>query len=172
MRFTESPRHPHVGLKRANSPVGPKLKAHVEASDAQRFIPAAAANNLDSLDAILKVRPDFVAAPWSSGDARRPRHYALMDRAPEMMRMLIAIAEERVPPLASGQPDEDGPLVLRAYLHRHRARCHLGLPTTQRRRSLCVVGARRRGVADRFGEWHFIRHEARRTKSPDGATAE
>ena len=43
--------------------MGPKLKAHVEASDAQRFIPAAAANNLDSLDAILKVRPDLVAAP-------------------------------------------------------------------------------------------------------------
>ena len=29
-------------------------------------------------------------------------------------RHAIATAEERVPPLASGQPDEDGPLVLRA----------------------------------------------------------
>ena len=80
MTFTESPRHPQGGLKRANPPVGPKLKAHVEGSDAQRFIPAAAANNLDRLDAILMVRPDLVAAPWSYGDARRALRYALMDR--------------------------------------------------------------------------------------------
>jgi hypothetical protein len=70
VRFTESPRHPHVGLERANSPVGPKLKAHLDGSDAQQFIRAAAANNLDRLDAMLKVRPDLVAAPWSYGDAR------------------------------------------------------------------------------------------------------
>jgi glutathione S-transferase len=94
VRFTESPRHPHVGLKRANSPVGPKLKAHVEGSDAQQFIRAAAANNLDRLDAMLKVRPGLVAAPWSYGDARRALQYALMDRAPEMVRMLMRAVEE------------------------------------------------------------------------------
>jgi hypothetical protein len=94
VRFTESPRHPHVGLERANSPVGPKLKAHVDGSDAQQFIRAAAANNLDRLDAMLKVRPDLVAAPWSYGDARRALHYALMDRAPEMVRMLMRAVEE------------------------------------------------------------------------------
>src|SRR4029453_2945759 len=94
VRFTESPRHPHVGLKRANSPVGPKLKAHVEGSDAQQFIRAAAANNLDRLDAMLKVRPGLVAAPWSYGDARRALQYALMDRAPELVRMLRRAVEE------------------------------------------------------------------------------
>ena len=30
-------------------------------------------------------------------------------------------------------------------------------------------GRRRRGVADCFGQWHFVRHEARRTKGPNGA---
>jgi hypothetical protein len=46
------------------------------------------------LDAMLKVRPDVVAAPWSYGDARRALHYALMDRAPEMVRMLMRAVEE------------------------------------------------------------------------------
>ena len=47
----------------------PKLKAHVDGSDARQFIRAAAANDLDRLDAMLKVRPYLVAAPWSYGDA-------------------------------------------------------------------------------------------------------
>src|SRR6476620_3859272 len=40
------------------------------------------------------VRPDLVAAPWSYGDARRALHYALMDRAPEMVRMMMRAVEE------------------------------------------------------------------------------
>jgi hypothetical protein len=36
----------------------------------------------------------LVAAPWSYGDARRALQYALMDRAPEMVRMLMRAVEE------------------------------------------------------------------------------
>lgn len=67
----------------------PRLKAHVEGLTAQHFIRAAQANDRGTVASMLAARPDLVDAQWSYGDERRALHYAVMNRAPEMVRLLM-----------------------------------------------------------------------------------
>ena len=79
--------------------------------------------------------------------------------------LAVAVAEERIPPGASGQPDENGTTMVRACFHRDGADWYLGLPTAQRRGWLSTVGADRRGMGHRVGRRPLSRQEARRAKS-------
>jgi hypothetical protein len=67
----------------------PKLKGHVDGITAKQFIAAARANDVDRVAGILKLRPDLTDMQWSYGDERRALHYAVMQRLPAMVCVLM-----------------------------------------------------------------------------------
>ena len=67
----------------------PRLKTHVDGLTAKRLIEAVRANDVERTAAILKARPDLADMQWSYGDERRALHYAVMNGAPAMVRLLL-----------------------------------------------------------------------------------
>ena len=65
----------------------PKLKAFVDGATVKRLIEAVRARNLDEVRALLKVRPELAQM---STDNLQVLHHAVLERAPEMVRILMA----------------------------------------------------------------------------------
>lgn len=67
----------------------PKLKAYVDGVNVNRLADAVRAGDLTRVRAMLKARPELVNMEMSYGDEHRALHYAILDRAPEMTRLLM-----------------------------------------------------------------------------------
>ena len=67
----------------------PKLKAYVDGATAKRLAELVRAGDLARVRAMLKARPELVNMEMSYGDEHRPIHYAVMNRSPEMARLLM-----------------------------------------------------------------------------------
>ena len=67
----------------------PKLKAYVDGVTLKRLADAVRANHLARVQAMLRVRPELADLTMSYGDEHRPIHYAVMERLPEMVRLLM-----------------------------------------------------------------------------------
>ena len=67
----------------------PKLKAYVDGVTVRRLADAICADDLDQVEAMLHARPEIVDLTISYGDERRPIHFAVMKRSPEIVRLLI-----------------------------------------------------------------------------------
>jgi len=67
----------------------PKLKAFVDGVTITRLVEAVRAGDVEGVRAILRIRPELVnrEAPSSAGCI--PLHYAVLDRMPEMVRILM-----------------------------------------------------------------------------------
>ena len=67
----------------------PKLKAHVDGVTLRRLVEAVRAGDLDQARKILDVRPELVHVDMADHDEHRVLHYAVLDRAPDMVRLLM-----------------------------------------------------------------------------------
>jgi len=67
----------------------PKLKAYVDGVTVRRLADAIRANDLARVEAMLNARPEIADLTMSYGDEHRPIHYAVMQRSPEMVRLLM-----------------------------------------------------------------------------------
>src|SRR5437016_12687425 len=67
----------------------PKLKAYVDGATVKRLAELVRAGDLTQVRAMLKARPELVNMEMSYGDEHRPLHYAVMNRSPEMARLLM-----------------------------------------------------------------------------------
>ncbi len=64
----------------------PKLKSYVDGASARQFIAAVRSSDFDKVRALLRSRPELVNM---GEDERLAIHYAVMDRSPEMTRLLM-----------------------------------------------------------------------------------
>lgn len=67
----------------------PKLKAYVDGVTIKRLVEAVSANDLSQVQSMLKSRPEITNLSVSYGDEHRPIHFAVMNRLPEMVRLLM-----------------------------------------------------------------------------------
>jgi BD-FAE/Ankyrin repeat len=67
----------------------PKLKAHVDGVTVERLGKAVRANDLEQVRAILRVRPELVNVVAAWNNEHTALHYAVLDRMPEMVRLLM-----------------------------------------------------------------------------------
>jgi ankyrin repeat protein len=67
----------------------PKLKAYVDGATVQRIAEFVRANDLPQVRAMLNARPELADMQLSYGDEHRPLHFAVMQRLPEMVRLLM-----------------------------------------------------------------------------------
>lgn len=67
----------------------PKLKAYVDGATVKRLAGFVQAGDEQQVRAMLRTRPELAAMAMSYGDERRPLHFAVMNRAPEMVRLLM-----------------------------------------------------------------------------------
>ncbi|MGJ5816047.1 ankyrin repeat domain-containing protein [Paludibaculum fermentans] len=67
----------------------PKLKAHVDGVTVQRLAGFVRAGDIRQVEAMLKVRPELANMQMSYGDEHRPLHFAVMNRQPEIARILM-----------------------------------------------------------------------------------
>jgi ankyrin repeat protein len=67
----------------------PKLKAFVDGVTVKRLADAVNAGNLAQVRKMLRTRPELADMAISYGDERRPIHFAVMKRLPEMARLLM-----------------------------------------------------------------------------------
>ncbi|MEO8658687.1 MAG: ankyrin repeat domain-containing protein [Bryobacteraceae bacterium] len=67
----------------------PKLKAYVDGVTVRRLADAVSAGDLVQVQAMLKARPELADMAMSYGDERRPIHFAVMNRQPAMVRLLM-----------------------------------------------------------------------------------
>jgi len=67
----------------------PKLKAYVDGATVTRLADAVRAGDVERARAMIKARPELVNMQMSYGDEHRPLHYAVMERKPEMARLLM-----------------------------------------------------------------------------------
>jgi ankyrin repeat protein len=67
----------------------PKLKAHVDGVTVKRLIDAVRANDVAQVCAMLKARPELVHTDMAENNEHRALHYAVFQRAPEMVRVLM-----------------------------------------------------------------------------------
>jgi hypothetical protein len=67
----------------------PKLKAYVDGATVKRLAEAVRAGEVTQVRAMLKARPELVHMDMAANDERRALHYAVLDRAPEMVRLLM-----------------------------------------------------------------------------------
>ena len=67
----------------------PKLKAYVDGVTIRRFVEAIGANDQTLVRAMLKARPEIANLTVSYGDEHRAIHFAVMNRLPEMTRLLM-----------------------------------------------------------------------------------
>ena len=67
----------------------PKLKAYVDGVTVRRLADIVRANDLASARKMLETRPELANMAMSYGDEHRPIHFAVMNRLPEMVRLLM-----------------------------------------------------------------------------------
>ena len=67
----------------------PKLKAYVDGVTVTRLADAVRAGDLRRVTAMLVVRPELVNMDLAENDERRALHFAVLDRSPEMVRLLM-----------------------------------------------------------------------------------
>lgn len=67
----------------------PKLKAYVDGATVKRLAEFVRAGDLAQARAMLKARPELVNMEMSYGDEHRPLHFAVMNRSPEIVRLLM-----------------------------------------------------------------------------------
>jgi ankyrin repeat protein len=67
----------------------PKLKAYVDGVTIRRLADAVRANDLAKAKSMLKARPELANVTMSYGDERRAIHFAVMQRSPELVRLLM-----------------------------------------------------------------------------------
>lgn len=68
----------------------PKLKACVDGVTVRRLADAVRAGDVRRVRAMLEIRPELVHMDMAADDEHRALHYAVLDRAPEMVRLLMA----------------------------------------------------------------------------------
>ena len=68
----------------------PKLKVYVDGVTVSRFADAVRAGDARRVRAMLEARPDLVRMDMAATDEHRALHYAVLDRAPGMVRLLMA----------------------------------------------------------------------------------
>jgi len=68
----------------------PKLKAFVDGVTVERLVDAVRAGDLAQVSAMLKARPELVNMDMAENNEHRALHYAVLDRSPEMVRLLMA----------------------------------------------------------------------------------
>ena len=66
----------------------PKLKAYVDGITVKRLLEAVRASDLERVRAMLRLRPELVNM-GVGGDEHRAIHYAVVNRSPEMTRLLM-----------------------------------------------------------------------------------
>ena len=67
----------------------PKLKAYVDGVTVKRLADAVRAGDIVQVHAMLKARPELVNVDMAENDEHRALHYAVLGRAPEMVRILM-----------------------------------------------------------------------------------
>jgi ankyrin repeat protein len=67
----------------------PKLKAYVDGVTIRHLVDVVCANDLAQARRMLHMRPELANMAMSYGDERRPIHFAVMNRLPEMVRFLM-----------------------------------------------------------------------------------
>ena len=67
----------------------PKLKAYVDGVTVRRLADAVRAGDLAQARGMLHTRPELANMAMSCGDEHRPIHFAVMNRSPEMVRLLM-----------------------------------------------------------------------------------
>jgi ankyrin repeat protein len=67
----------------------PKLKAFVDGASVRRLIEAVRANDAETARSILKARPELANTDAAEDDERRALHHAVLDRLPDMVRLLM-----------------------------------------------------------------------------------
>jgi len=67
----------------------PKLKAYVDGVTVTRLTEAVRSGDMDEVRAILKVRPELVNTVEAWNNEHTALHYAVLDRMPAMVRMLM-----------------------------------------------------------------------------------
>ena len=67
----------------------PKLKAYIDGVTVRRLADAVCADDLAQARRMLHTRPELANMAMSYGDERRPIHFAVMNRSPEMVRLLM-----------------------------------------------------------------------------------
>lgn len=67
----------------------PKLKSYIDGVTVKRLVDAVCANDLTRVRAMLKARPEIADMAISYSDEHRPIHYAVMNRLPEMVSLLM-----------------------------------------------------------------------------------
>jgi ankyrin repeat protein len=67
----------------------PKLKAYVGGATVKRLAEAVHAGDIMQVRAMLKARPALVHMDMAANDEHRALHYAVLDRAPQMVRLLM-----------------------------------------------------------------------------------
>ncbi len=67
----------------------PKLKAYVDGVTVKRLAAAVRAGDIVQVRAMLKARPELANVDMAENDEHRALHYAVLDRASEMVRLLM-----------------------------------------------------------------------------------
>lgn len=67
----------------------PKLKAYVDGVTVRRLADAIRVEDLAQVEAMLHARPEIADLTMSYGDEHRPIHYAVMQRSPDIVRLLM-----------------------------------------------------------------------------------
>ena len=67
----------------------PKLKAYVDGVTIRRLVEAVSAGDIAQVRTMLKARPELANMTVSYGDEHRAIHYAVMNRWPEIVRLLM-----------------------------------------------------------------------------------
>lgn len=67
----------------------PKLKAYVDGVTVRRLADVVRANDVAGARKMLETRPELANMAMSYGDEHRPIHFAVMNRLPEMVRLLM-----------------------------------------------------------------------------------
>ncbi len=67
----------------------PKLKAYVSGVTIERLAAAVRADDAQSVEAMLRARPELVNMCLSETDEHRPLHFAVLGRSPRMTRLLM-----------------------------------------------------------------------------------
>jgi ankyrin repeat protein len=67
----------------------PRLKAYVDGATVNRLVDVVRARDMTGVSAMLKVRPELVNMDLVENDERNALHFAVLDRCPEMVRLLM-----------------------------------------------------------------------------------
>jgi ankyrin repeat protein len=67
----------------------PKLKAYTDGVSVKRLVDAVRAGDIPQVRAMLKARPELVNMAMAENDEHRALHFAVLTRAPEMVRLLM-----------------------------------------------------------------------------------